>query len=283
MAKQDRKGYRSGKIGNEIYRQLNGKTIIQSKPTKVRQSANTQISAREFGMCSNATTIIRQVGQFLFEHTDPYLSGRLNALMRHCVSALPGRSEEKQLNDIDPSLFIGFQFNPKGPFEKNLLIAPQCTVLPDGTIELLLHGLTPKKHIPFLQTNAEPFPGSFLRIAVLGINYTQEEYQLLAIDEMMLAKAKMDGEALPETRDVHWRCLKKLQKNTLVFVFLSLHYYQLDWLNHRKTIGEKHQLPGGILTAFRVDEDLFERNKQAAIGPEHQPAHEAQWFYTLKK
>ncbi|GAA4780461.1 hypothetical protein GCM10023231_04390 [Olivibacter ginsenosidimutans] len=283
MAKLDKKGNPKGKIGNEIYRQLNGETIVQSKPGKIKQTTNTQISAQEFGLCSNATKIIRQMGSYLFEYTDPYLSGRLTAVMRQCVAALPQDSKEKNLNDIDPSPFIGFQFNPKGSFEKNLLLMPQCTVQPDGTLIVQLNGLTPEKHIPFLQTNIQPYPGSFLRIAVLGLDYQRKEYQLLAVDEIILAKAKMDDATLPYTHDVHWQCLKQLQKGTLVFVFLSLHYYQLDWLKRRKTMGDKHQLPSGILTAFRVDDDLYERNRQVAIGVEHQPVEEAEWFYTIRQ
>jgi|GEM_PF-2862640 len=280
MAKTDEKGNPKGKIGNNIYRNLNHETIIQSAPTHVKQTMNTKISAQEFGICSNATKIIRQIGSLLFEHTDAYLSGRLNAVMRKCLSALPQNSEEKNLNDIDPSPFIGFQFNSAASFEKNLLAPLQCTIHPDGTIELRIDDLTPAKQLPFLQCNTEPHPGSFLRIAAVGIDYKQEEYQLLTVDEIVLAKSKMDGAPLPYTHDVHWQCLKELQKGTLVFVFLSLHYYQLDWLNKRKTIGNKHQLPGGILTAFRVGEALYKKNQQAAIGSAHQPKEEAVWFYT---
>lgn len=86
MAKINQKGRPSGKMGNVVYRELNNKSIMQSMPAQVKQTIDTQIAAQEFGISSNATKIIRQIGGLLFEYTDPYVSGRLNAIMQN-VSA----------------------------------------------------------------------------------------------------------------------------------------------------------------------------------------------------
>lgn len=222
MAKINKKGRPSGKIGDVVYRELNNGSIMQSMPAKVKQTTNTRIAAQEFGISSNATKIIRQIGSLLFEYTDPYLSGRLNAVMQKCISQIPEAAGHKNLNHINPSPFIGFQFNPEAPFEKSFQTSPRCLVQPDGSVEITIHAITPKKDIPFLQRNINPNPGAFLRVALVSIDYAREEYQILSHEEIVLAKAKMEDEPLPDTFDVQWKCLKKLPKEALVFVYFSL-------------------------------------------------------------
>ncbi|MFC6099703.1 hypothetical protein [Olivibacter domesticus] len=281
MAKINKKGQPSGKIGNVVYRELNNKSIMQRMPTKVKQTTNTQIAAQEFGISSNATKIIRQIASLLFEYIDPYISGRLNAIMQKCISQIPEAAGHKNLNHIDPSPFIGFQFNPDAAFEKTFQAFPHCIIQQDGSVEITIQAITPKKDIPFLQRDINPDPGAFLRVALVSIDYAHEEYQILAHEEIVLAKAKMENEPLPDTFDVQWKCLKKTPREAVVFVYFSLHYYQLDWLEHRKIIGEKTMNPAGFLHAFAVNEEMYTQNHAVAIGPEHQPLREAEWFYTI--
>jgi hypothetical protein len=281
MAKINKKGQPSGRMGNVVYRELNNKSIMQSMPVRVKQTIDTQIAAQEFGISSNATKIIRQIGGLLFEYTDPYVSGRLNAIMQKCISQIPEAPGHKNLNHIDPSPFIGFQFNPDAPFEKTFHALPHCLVQPDGSVEITIDAITPKKDIPFLQRDINPDPGAFLRVALVSIDYAGEEYQILAHEEIVLAKAKMEDAPLPDTFDVQWKCLKKMPREAVVFVYFSLHYYQLDWLEQRKIIGERTVNPAGFLHAFTVDEEMYKRNQSAAIDPEHQPLREAEWFYTI--
>jgi len=281
MAKINKKGQPSGKMGNVVYRELNNKSIMQSMPVRVKQTIDTQIAAQEFGISSNATKIIRQIGGLLFEYTDPYVSGRLNAIMQKCISQIPEAPGHKNLNHIDPSPFISFQFNPDAPFEKTFHALPRCLVQPDGSVEITIDAITPKKDIPFLQRDINPHPGAFLRVALVSIDYAREEYQILAHEEIVLAKAKMEDTPLPDTFDVQWKCLKKMPREAVVFVYFSLHYYQLDWLEQRKLIGERTVNPAGFLHAFTVDEEMYKRNQSAAIDPEHRPLKEAEWFYTI--
>lgn len=281
MAKINKNGRLSGKKGHEVYRDVNGESIVQSMPRVVKQTTNTRIAAHEFGISSNATKIIRQIGSLLFEYMDPYVSGRLNAVMQKCVSQLPEAAGHKNLNQIDPSPFIGFQFNPDAPFEKTLHVFPRCSIQPDGTVEITIDAITPKQNIPFLQRDINPDPGAFLRVALVSIDYAQEAYQILAQEEIMLVKSKMEQPPLPATFDVQWKCLKKLPKEALVFVYFSLHYYQLDWLEQRKMIGEKTMNPAGFLHAFCVNEEMYIKNQATALGPDHKPLREAEWFYTI--
>lgn len=281
MAKINKSGNPSGRMGNLVYRELNGEPIMQSMPTQVKQTTNTRIAAQEFGISSNATKIIRQIGSLLFEYMDPYVSGRLNAVMQKCMAQIPELAGHKNLNHIDLSPFIGFQFNPDAPFEKTFHAFPRCLVQPDGTVEITIDAITPKKDIPFLQRNINPSPGAFLRVALVSIDYAQEAYQILAQEEIMLVKSKMEQEPLPASFDVQWKCLKKLPKEALVFVYFSLHYYQLDWLEQRKMISEKTMNPAGFLHAFSVDEEMHKKNQAAAKSSEHQPLGEAEWFYTI--
>lgn len=281
MAKINKNGRLSGKMGNQVYRDVNDEPIVQSMPREVKQTTNTRIAAQEFGISSNATKIIRQIGTLLFEYMDPYVSGRLNAVMQKCISQLPDAAGHKDLNHINPGPFIGFQFNPDAPFEKTLQAFPRCSVQPDGTITITIDAITPKQNIPFLQRDINPDPGAFLRVALVSIDYMQEVYQILAQEEIMLVKSKMEQPPLPATFDVQWKCLKKLPKEALVFVYFSLHYYQLDWLKQRKMIGDKTMNPAGFLHAFSVDEEMYIKNQATAIGPDHQPLREAEWFYTI--
>lgn len=46
-------------------------------------------------------------------------------------------------------------------------------------------------------------------------------------------------------------------------------------------IGEKTMNSAGFLHAFCVNEEMYIKNQATAVGPDHQPLREAEWFYTI--
>jgi hypothetical protein len=71
MARLDKNKFLSGVIGNLVFRNLDGKQIVQSKPDKIKQSKMTKLSGSEFRSCSQWAKMIRQhLYNFLINQND---------------------------------------------------------------------------------------------------------------------------------------------------------------------------------------------------------------------
>jgi len=60
MARLDKNKFISGVIGNLVFRNLDGKQIVQSKPESIKQSKLTKLSGSEFRNCSQWAKMLRQ-------------------------------------------------------------------------------------------------------------------------------------------------------------------------------------------------------------------------------
>lgn len=108
----------SGMIGNVVFKNLNGKQIVVSRPAKVKQTTATQKSASEFGSCSHWAKLLRMgLTPFLVGLTDSALYQRFTTALYNGVKSnrnLPV-GERTPLNSA-VELLKGFEFNTHSPF-----------------------------------------------------------------------------------------------------------------------------------------------------------------------
>ena len=82
----------SGLVGNVVFRNLNNKQIIQSRPSGLKQTKATKISASEFGSCSHWAKQLRiGLTSFLVKLTDGAMHQRFATVIYNA------RSEERRV------------------------------------------------------------------------------------------------------------------------------------------------------------------------------------------
>ena len=130
MGQVIKKNIISGSVGNLVFRNLNGKQIVQSHPGKLKQTKATKASGSEFRQCSTWAKQLR-IGlfPFLIDQTDSYMYRRLtgqfyNALLGNTHLPKGGRTPlNANMKDLE-----GFEFNTHSPF-KDYFDAKITTVL----------------------------------------------------------------------------------------------------------------------------------------------------------
>lgn len=70
MAKIDKKGIVRGTAGSVIYRGYRDMNIIQGKPKKFKQTAESRKASTEFGLSSTIAAVIRHAFQPAYIHRD---------------------------------------------------------------------------------------------------------------------------------------------------------------------------------------------------------------------
>jgi len=125
-----KKNFISGMIGNLVFRNLNGKQIVQSHPRKFKQTKATKASGSEFRQCSSWARQLREgLFPFLIDQTDSYMYRRLTgqlykALLSNTNLPKGGRTPlNADMKDLE-----GFEFNSHSPF-KDYFIPKITTVL----------------------------------------------------------------------------------------------------------------------------------------------------------
>lgn len=119
MATQGHKNQLNGAIGPIIFQQRYGKTIVRSKPDRMRQTQATKSSSSEFQYCSRWSKFLRSgLKPLWLGNTDPLVSQRLTgalyaALQRN--TAFP--KGERNWSNTDMSGINGFEVNTQSPFE----------------------------------------------------------------------------------------------------------------------------------------------------------------------
>lgn len=141
----------SGSVGNLVFRNIDGRQIVQSHPGKIKQTTATKASSSEFRHCSNWAKQLRTLLiPFLIYQTDSYMYRRLTGQFYNALQSnlnLP-KGERTPLNSNMKDL-EGFEFNSHSPF-KDYFDANITTVLDDNRqLQLTLPELDPKNQVLF--------------------------------------------------------------------------------------------------------------------------------------
>ncbi|HTM98037.1 MAG TPA: hypothetical protein VL088_04815 [Pedobacter sp.] len=117
-----------GKMNDSVYRELNGKQIIQSMPAteEKKRTEGTKKAATVFGKASKLAAEIRSgLHHISSRFYDGQMIARLSKEVLYSLNAAK-ITETQSFNFKEDSFrsLVGFEFNIKSPLKTNLLVAP---------------------------------------------------------------------------------------------------------------------------------------------------------------
>ena len=125
-----------GKIGNYIYRVLDGVEIIQSYPRRTKQAGKPTMGNKRFGESSKtASKVYRIVKEFALNTIDGKFYGVLIALLRSNFYSDHSLAEDEKYDDWNLVPFDRFWSINKGPrLQQVLRLSPEANMSKNGCI-----------------------------------------------------------------------------------------------------------------------------------------------------
>lgn len=240
MARINKKNIISGKIGNLVFRNLDGKQIVQAKPEKVNQTKATKLSSSEFTQCSRWTKILRlPLIPFLVGHTDVYMYRRLTGQLYKALqtNTVIAKGERTPCN-TDMNALIGFEFNTHSPFGDYFL--PKLDIRLDSgrQLRLVIPEFEPKTEVVF----AEKTYQAELVVHVLA---TTLEPNTAAIETHFILPIDRTTDLIPETQ---WTSFA-LPADCFVMVCAKLMYYNANPFTAKNYVNNKELNPACVAFA----------------------------------
>lgn len=133
------KGALTGLVGQVVLRHYQGRTVLQSRPGRIRQTPAMRGSAAAFGRASATAKKIRlAVSPLLREGTDSGLYRRFASAVYAAALAGHQGNSGRSLENGDLSLLRRFQFNAASPMEHYCRVATRLEPLEGGRLKLVL-------------------------------------------------------------------------------------------------------------------------------------------------
>jgi len=256
MATQDKNGKIKGKFNNVVYRELDGKQVLQIAPARVKQTYATKLNALEFGLASAQASVLRNFLRRVYEEADGKMAARLTAAVAACIRASAKDIGERDLHDADLDPLKGFSFNTNAPFERLVAVSPSYRVFPDGRFEFSLPPFNVMKDIHYPPDYIRYHP-SFL-IAVTAFHFRKEYARLID-------KEVFDFKNIDQQVEIEWSSSRRLPKGAIVIVTFSLRYQSTNWAGQRIQIKDKAFYPTVILDAFHVTDEMATLGEEAGF------------------
>ena len=240
MARLDKNKFLSGVIGNLVFRNLDGKQIVQSKPESINQSKLTKLSGSEFRKCSQWAKMLRQhLSDFLIHQTDSYMyrrfTGRLYSAIQKNTSLLKGERTPLNSNLED---MVGFDFNSNSPFKEYFLPTMTVTLNNQRQVELFIPEFESKSEVVFPKQNGR----AELLVYVVA---TSLQYNTSVEDAYIILPIIQNNSLIPETV---WTS-PVLPEHHFVLVTAKIMYFDTDKFTVKNYINSKEINPACILLA----------------------------------
>ncbi len=243
MAIVDKKGFIRGRIGNMVYRKVGNTNIIQSRPSRVRQTVATKESALEFGLASSTSKVIRHMFAGLSHYADGGMINRLNNTVLNAIrngnGALRG---QRDLHQSDLSLLVDFQFNRNSPLYETLAVTPVVSVENNGSVKLSMPAIGKDKMCWLADAN-----GCSLRFTVMAVDFKKQYYQLLGHHEVETRDRMLD--------QLEWTAPERAESGSIVLVALSVVFHAPDGIRRDGIVlNDKDFYPAAIVAAIHAPE-----------------------------
>lgn len=240
MARLDKNKFLSGVIGNLVFRNLDGKQIVQSKPDGIKQSWLTKLSGSEFRNCSQWAKMIRQhLYNFLINQTDSYMYRRFTGSLYSAIQSNTTifKGERTPLNcNLDG--LVGFNFNSNSAFKDYFLPTILVELTNQRQVQVTIPEVEPKSEVVF--------PGRVghaeLLVYVLA---TSLKHTTPIVEDYLVVPIANNTTIVPETI---WTSLI-LPENRFVLVTAKIMYYDNHKFTGKSYINSKEMNPSTILLA----------------------------------
>jgi hypothetical protein len=240
MARLDKNKFLSGVIGNLVFRNLDGKQIVQSKPDKIKQSTMTKLSGSEFRSCSQWAKMIRQyLYNFLINQNDSYMYRRLTGSLYRAIRSNTAifKGERTPLNSNLDEL-VGFDFNSNSAFKDYFLPTVLVVLTNERQVQVTLPEFKPKSEVVFPERTGH----AELLVYVMT---TSLKYNTAVVDDYFIVPMTNNATLIPATV---WTSLI-LPESHFVLVTAKIMYYNNDKFTVKNYINSKAMNPSTILMA----------------------------------
>jgi len=242
MAKITSSGHIKGTVGPVSYRNLNGQTIVQSRPGKVKQSKATKESGFDFGRASRTSKAIRlALFPLLRDFQDAAFYRRLTGLVTQATRAgNSSPSGKRNLRDGDLSLLANTDCNVNSPFAK------YCLVEIDGGRD----GERLSLFLPAIEIQEQ-------LVQLPNASHATLAYLVVAMDPETLAETHAELFELPlsfadqSTPETTW-LTEPLPDNQLLLVASAVFYYRKNKLAGLIGLNSKDCHPCEITAVLRT-------------------------------
>jgi len=240
MARINKKNIISGRIANLVFRNVEGRQIVQSRPEDMKQTKATKLSSTEFSQCSRWAKSLRlSLISFLVGLTDTYmykrLTGKLYAVLQTNTSMPKG---QRTPCNADMSELAGFEFNTHSPFAQYFLPPIIVTMDVQRQVTVKIPELEPKSEIVFAEKTAQ----AELLLYVLATSFDQskpvvEAHFILPIDR-----------STPLQAETIWTS-PVLPAEYFVLVTAKLMYFTTNKFTVKNYINSKELSPACVIFA----------------------------------
>lgn len=249
MAKIDSKGMVSGTVGSMVYRKYRGMNIIQGKPRKFKQTADSIKASTEFGLSSSTAAVIRRAFQEAYVHRDGEAASRSTQLVYRSIrNSSFAQVGQRDLHDADLSVLQGMEFNTNSKLSD--LISPGSAVC-----EACESGVRVKLSIPGnMYALKKPLGISQaaslyrIRLTLIGFNFRQEYYEYLGVHDIDLRSQQSVGEQI-----VNFDCGQRPELLLMVSMSL-LAYKETSMKDGLVLLNSKEFSPCAIIAAFAASD-----------------------------
>lgn len=238
MAKQGK--FISGSLGRVVFYELNGVSIMRSKPVRVRQTRATKASAKEFGRMSGYSKLIREYWGLLGRFSQRDLMLRLNSALLRWNKDSGG---DQQLMSRNLRDLRSFELNPDCLLARHCMMSPKMDLDQPGKVLITVPAFKPDDVIKSPRgTYMIKFTWLIVRCntqPVLERKFPRDGYGI-AHSEISTNSAKV-----PEQRI---EMPLNLLPGDLILLALRLTYYTGS-VKYSREVTEKKWMPAGVLAA----------------------------------
>lgn len=240
MAIVDKDGRFRGKIGELVFRVLDGQYIAQRAADEVRQTVRTKQSATMFGICSKQTGLLmRYLGPWFKGKVDAKQAARLRGV---CVKIWKENSkrttEPIDLNTADMRELKGFEFNLNAPFADYFLPKVEVVGEPQDGISIKIPSYSPKMDIKFPE-----------RTFTVDIHLTVFHFDVEHAKQQVFYSEIWTVTSNQENMSELSIAVEPILKPGLILVFMQLMYFNESSKFGKVYLNDKNCFPAQILYA----------------------------------
>lgn len=240
MGQVNSKNIISGAVANLVFRNLNGKQVVQVHPGKLKQTKATKASGSEFRQCSSWARQLRTgLSPFLVDLTDSYMYRRLTGALYTSLLSNTNLSKGKRspLNSNMKGL-EGFEFNSHSPFADYFTPKIEVVLNPQNQVTITIPKLDPKKDMLF----PPQIDKAELVVLVQATNFDDNTLPI----ETFFTLPIEQGTALPD--QTVWTSTI-LPEGHLVLVTSKLLFYEQNKFTGRNYINSKTLNPAVVVSS----------------------------------
>ncbi|MEH6656783.1 hypothetical protein [Leeuwenhoekiella marinoflava] len=245
MAHLDPKGNIVGSIGQLVFRNVNGKILVQAKPEKTGKypSGRSKQSATDFGRASRTTSaLVRGLRPFIGTNYDSQWFNRFRKTVYQGMKTnTPLHQGNLDFAQGSPEVLEGLEFNLQTPY-------PEYVQLPG--LELRLDAGKLLITLPEFKTGSQlywPKEASTAELCYWISAYAPSDYQTLH-QELFSIPIPHRTATIPASRYT----TAELPQDSLTLVTAGILFYTSHTLRSQQTLNSKAFNPAQVLRVFRT-------------------------------